>query len=174
MAKIPARKESSSVAYAILENVVFLKKTPLFSSIRTHDIGAVASIAEEITFRPGEEIVSENDVGDSLFLIKKGTVRIVKKVDETSSIDLAELSIGECFGDMAVFDAEQRSASVRAKDTCTLLRINGQDLIDVILDHPHISIELLKIFIKRLRKANATIRELSSKSSFAGKPEGAR
>ncbi|MBD3344992.1 MAG: cyclic nucleotide-binding domain-containing protein [Chitinivibrionales bacterium] len=164
MAKISNIHTSSTVAYTILENVVFLKKTPLFSSIRTHDIGAVASIAEELKFRPDDEIVSENDVGDSLFLIKKGSVRIVKKVDEASSIDLAELSVGECFGDMAVFDAEQRSASVRANTECTLLRINGQDLIDVILDHPHISIELLKIFIKRLRKANAVIRELSSKT----------
>lgn len=166
MTKISDKKESSAVAYAILENVVFLKKTPLFSSIRTHDIGAVASIAEELQFSPDDEIVSENDVGDSLYLIKEGTVRIVKKIDEMNSIDLAKLTVGECVGDMAVFDAEQRSASVRAIDKCTLLRINGQDLIDVILDHPHISIELLKIFIKRLRKANATIRELSAKTEI--------
>ncbi|MBD3421045.1 MAG: cyclic nucleotide-binding domain-containing protein [Chitinivibrionales bacterium] len=152
----------SETIVSVLENIVFLKKTQIFSALHTYDIKAVAEIAEELTFRDNQRIVKENDLGDSMYLIKSGTVRISKMIDEKNAIDLAELGAGDCFGDMSVFDAEVRSASVYAQNECVLLRINGTDLIDVILECPHIAIELLKIFIQRLRKANKAIQELSS------------
>ncbi len=149
-------------AYNILENVVFLKKTQLFSSMWTHDLRAVAAIAEELVFDSGEEIMREKDIGDSLYIIKDGSVRVSKMVGSKDAIDLATLVVGDSFGDMAVFDAELRSASGYALGRCTLLRIQGDDLIDVILDCPNIAIELLKIFVKRLRNANVTIESLSA------------
>jgi CRP-like cAMP-binding protein len=155
-------EQISPQAFKILENVVFLKKTALFSAMRTHDLRAVASIAEELTYEAGDLIVRENDVGDSLYLIKEGRVKISKKVKDADPVALAELGIGDCFGDMAVFDAELRSASANAKDHCILLKINGDDLIDVIVDCPYIAIEFLKMFVKRLRKANVSIEELTA------------
>ncbi len=148
-------------AFKILENVVFLKKTSLFASMRTHDLRAIAAVAEELSFEPGEEIVHEGDVGDALYLIKEGRIRITKKVGDSESVDLAEIGTGECFGDMAVFDAELRSASAFAKERCVLLRIDGEDLIDVIVECPFIAIEFLKMFVKRLRNANGRIEKLS-------------
>ncbi|MDD5673497.1 MAG: cyclic nucleotide-binding domain-containing protein, partial [Chitinivibrionales bacterium] len=114
-------------------------------------------------YSPDEIIVKEQDVGDTLYIIKWGTVSIVKHVADAGTIALATLSQGEFFGDMAVFDAEVRSASVVAKSQCLLLRINGDDLKEVIVDNPRIAIELLRIFVKRLRSANATIETLSRK-----------
>jgi CRP-like cAMP-binding protein len=148
-------------AFAIFEKVIFLKKTQLFASIQTQAIGAIAEIAEEVTYAAGEHIVDEKDVGDAVFFIRKGRVAIKKKYQGEQTLDLATLSEGDCFGEMAIFDSQQRSANVVAETDCTLLRIKGDDLIDVILDYPYIGIELLKIFIRRLRKANATISSLS-------------
>jgi len=144
----------------VLENVIFLKKSPLFSSMKTGDLRAVAIIAEEIEFEKGNEIVRENDVGDSMYILKKGTVSITKSAGG-KCLELARLGKGDCFGDMAIFDAEVRSASVIASEPCTLLRIDSDNLKDVLIDYPTIGIELLKIFVQRLRKANAAIQELS-------------
>ncbi len=151
-------KESIS----LLENVIFLKKTKLFSSIQTSELRAVAAIAEELTFKSGDVIVQENDVGDSLFIIKNGIVEVIKEVDGKKSVRLAQLSSGECFGEMALFDAELRSASVCAKKTCTLLCIKSDDINDLMLDYPTIAIEFLRLFVKRLRKADKSIEILSS------------
>ncbi|MBD3391824.1 MAG: cyclic nucleotide-binding domain-containing protein [Chitinivibrionales bacterium] len=145
----------------VLENVIFLKKSPLFSSMKTGDLRAVAEIAEEMTFSGGDEIVRENDVGDSMYIIKEGSVAISKEAGDRR-LELARLKKGDCFGDMAIFDAEVRSASVIARDTCTLLRIDSDALKDVLIDYPSIAIELLKIFVKRLRAANETIQGLSA------------
>ena len=135
--------------------------------MKTSDIRAVAEIAEEINFKQNDEIVRENDVGDSMYLIKIGTVKITKNAGG-SVLQLARLSAGECFGDMAIFDAEVRSASVIAEGECTLLRIDSDALKDVLIDYPTIGIELLKIFVQRLRNANTKIQTLSADS----KPKG--
>ena len=101
-------------------------------------------------------------MGDSLYIIKNGSVSIEKEIDEGKTVKLAEMGEGDCFGEMALFDAELRSASVYAKEACVLLCITSDDLNDLLLDYPTIAIEFIKIFVKRLRKANSTIEKLSS------------
>jgi CRP/FNR family transcriptional regulator, cyclic AMP receptor protein len=149
-------------SFDLLENVIFLKKTSLFSAVQTSELRAVAAIVEEFSVKAGEELVKESDAGDCVYIIKDGKVRITKKTTNNRLIDLAELSAGECFGEMALFDDEARSASAYALTTCAVLRIKRDDLIDVILEYPMIAIELLRIFVKRLRKSNTRIESLST------------
>jgi CRP/FNR family transcriptional regulator, cyclic AMP receptor protein len=144
-------------SYALLENVLFLKKNPLFSNIKTSELRAVAAIAEELSFHYGEEIVKEHDPGDSAFIIKEGRVKIAKRTADNRLLNLAELCAGDFFGEMSLFDDEPRSATAAAQTPCILLRIMRDELIDVIRDHPSIAIELIRIFVKRLRAANAMI-----------------
>lgn len=148
-------------SYAILEKILVLKKSALFSSVATSELRSVAEVAEELHFRPGERIVNENEIGDALFLIKEGNVRISRNVSAERSVDLASLDAGECFGEMAAIDEEVRSATVTANQECTVLKISKDDLHDVLRECPQIGIELLKIFVKRLRQANGRIESLS-------------
>lgn len=147
--------------HTLLENILTLKHSPLFSTVTTRELEAVAMVAEEIMFEGGEVVVKEGEVGDSMFLIKQGAVCISKQVTAGSAAKLAVLSAGECFGEMSVIDEEVRSASVVAEGRCSLLRISKEALLDVILDAPHLGVELLKIFVKRVRAANQRIQELS-------------
>jgi CRP/FNR family transcriptional regulator len=156
-------EKNSLKSFIVLENVIFLKKTSLFTHVQTRELRTIASIAEEVTFETGEEVVKESDAGDSMYIIKEGRVKITKKTPDNKSIDLADLAAGECFGEMTLFDDEARSASAYAITTCVMLRIARDDLIDVLVEHPLIALELLKIFVKRLRKANARIESQSSR-----------
>ena len=99
-----------------------------------------------------------------MYIIKEGRVKITKKTPDNKSIDLADLAAGECFGEMTLFDDEARSASAYAITTCVMLRISRDDLIDVLVEHPLIALELLKIFVKRLRKANTRIESQVSRA----------
>ena len=155
--------ETDEKFFTVLENVIFLKKTLLFSSLETDELRTIALIIRQDKYKRGEQIVRENDFGDSLFVIKEGCVDIVKKVNEARSIKLAELRVGDCFGEMALFDAELRSASVYAKEDCVLLNLKNEDLNDILIENPTIAIEFIKIFVKRLRKANTGIEELMRK-----------
>ncbi|MBN2035164.1 MAG: cyclic nucleotide-binding domain-containing protein [Chitinispirillaceae bacterium] len=147
--------------HQLLEHIVTLKRSSLFSAVATRELEAVAAVAEELCFERDERIVTEGDVGDSLYLIKQGRVVISKRVTENSFATLAELGAGECFGEMSAIDEEVRSASVMAAGDCTLLRISKEALIEVVLNAPLLGVELLKIFVKRLRAANQRIQSLS-------------
>lgn len=146
-----------------MEDAIFLKRSKLFSVMKTSELRAMAAIVQEMSFHPNQVIVQENDVGDSLFVIKQGSVKIVKNSVDTQPIELAILNSGDCFGEMALFDAELRSATVVAQQHCVLLCIKSDDIHDVLVDNPGIGVEFIKIFIKRLREANKTIQLLSSK-----------
>lgn len=148
-------------SYALLDKILVLKKSALFATVTTSELRAVAAVAEELSFRSGEVIVREKDIGDALYLIKKGSVAISKLVGGERSVDLARMEAGECFGEMAAIDEEVRSATVSAVHECSVLRIGKEDLHDVLRDNPQIGIELLRIFVKRLRNANGKIETLS-------------
>lgn len=148
-------------SYAVLEKILVLKKSALFSSVATSELRSVAEVAEELHFKRNENIVTENEIGDALFLIKEGTVRVFRTLGAEKSVDLAMMQPGECFGEMAAIDEEMRSATVAANEECTVLKISKDDLHDVLRDCPQIGIELLKIFVKRLRMANSQIETLS-------------
>lgn len=159
------KKEQS---FALLEKVIFLKKTALFSSMETSELRAIAAIADEVTFKEGDEIVRENDVGDSLYIIKEGSVGIIKAVNGKQTVKLADCAQGDCFGEMALFNAELRSASVKAQQRCVLYCIKSDDFNDLLLSYPTIGIEFIKIFIKRLRTANKAIEKLSAEKGLGG------
>jgi CRP-like cAMP-binding protein len=139
---------------SVLENVLVLKKSTIFSMVSTSDLRAVAAVIKEMNYQDGELIIREKDIGDSMYIIRKGAVRIEKKSQGNKTNILAELHDGECFGEMSAIDEEVRSADVYAKGPCILLKLSKDDLIEVILECPHIGIELMKLFVKRLRSAN--------------------
>lgn len=149
-----------SSTFVILENVLFLKKNALFSSMNTQELKAVAGICQTLTFTDGEAIVTQGDVGETMFLIKSGSV-VVTRTKEEKSVTLATLETGESFGEMSMFDTEMRSATVRASGPCSLLAIDGQDLTDILNSHPAIGIAIIKTFVKRLREGNRRLQELS-------------
>src|SRR4051794_30657981 len=101
-----------------LEKVLFLKSLELFSQIPGEDLAQVAVIATEETREPGEEIVREGDAADALYLVLEGRVRV-----HSAARTIAELGERECFGEMALLDAEPRSASVTAEAEVSLLKI---------------------------------------------------
>jgi CRP-like cAMP-binding protein len=153
--------ERNMSSHRLLETIVALKRSALFCTVPARELEAVAGVAEELRFEKGETIVREGDVGDSLYLIKQGAVAIYKRTDSGGPAKLAELGENECFGEMSVIDEEVRSASVEATVPCTLLRMSKEALMNVVMESPHLGVELLKIFVKRLRAANERIMSMT-------------
>lgn len=149
-----------STNFTILENVLFLKKNPLFSSMNTQELKAVASICQMLTFHKGSPIVTQGEVGETMFLIKSGSVEVTHNEDE-KTVTLATLETGASFGEMSMFDAEMRSATVTASTDCTLLAIDGRELADILASYPQIGIAIIKTFVKRLRNTNQKLQKLS-------------
>ena len=136
--------------YSTLEKTIFMKGVDLFRDISGEEVSHVAQIAEEIEYGSEQTIFDEGDVGDSMFIIVDGAVRIHKGDKE-----LAVLSKGKFVGEMALLDQEPRSASVTSTKETTLLEINGEDFYDLMASRMEIMQGIVKILTQRLREANA-------------------
>lgn len=77
-----------------------------------------------VIFEPGQDVVRQGDVGQSLFIIKSGEVEVFKKPEDGGAEEkLATLKAGEHFGEVAVFEGVRRTATVRAKTRVELLHV---------------------------------------------------
>ncbi|MBN2360951.1 MAG: cyclic nucleotide-binding domain-containing protein [Deltaproteobacteria bacterium] len=131
-----------------VEKVLFLKGVELFGQIAGEDLAQIAQIADEVEFDQDQMIIREGDLGDSLFLIISGQVRVHQ--DER---EIAQLGERQVFGEMALLDSEPRSASVTALSDVTLLRIQQEDFLDILTEKAEIALGIIKVLSRRLRDA---------------------
>lgn len=158
------KHKSENSSSILLEKVIFLKKTELFSTMKTIELRVLASIAEKYRFAKGEAVVTEGEVGESMYLIESGTIDIIKGYKTKNELYLATLKKGDFLGEMALFDAELRSATALANEESVLLNIKSDDLHDVLLDNPTIAVGLIKTFVKRLRVTMDQVKDLKNEN----------
>ncbi len=111
-------------------------------------------------YKDGEEIIKQGDPGDCMYVIQSGTVEVLKKNDsDDHEVHLAELSDGEFFGEMALFEKEVRSTSVRAKGSVHVLTIDKKTLLRRIEEDPSMAFRMLEKMSSRIRDLNTKTQE---------------
>jgi CRP-like cAMP-binding protein len=133
-----------------IEKVFRLKSVKIFSALSGEELAEVAQIAEELERGPGDEIIKEGDVDESLYVIVMGRVSVLK-----GQRTLAELGDGEVVGELALLDPAPRGATVRALSDVTLLRIGGEAFFEIMQDKHEIARAVMRVLAKRLRLAGA-------------------
>ncbi len=133
-----------------IEKLLFLKEIELFQSLSHEDLAQVAQIALEIEIEAGEVIIVEGDIGDALFLLLDGKVR-VHKGDQT----LTTLGEKEPIGEMGILDSAPRSASVTAMVDLRMLKIERDDFHELMADRLEIAQGIIKVLLTRLRRLSA-------------------
>ncbi len=139
-----------------VEKVLFLKSAPLFAALDGEELAALADIAFEKEFQPGETIFEEKDSAHHLYVIVHGKVAVFRRVNSTEH-HIAFLDEKECFGEMAILDDEPRSASVRAAEPTQVLKIDRESFRELITERPQISFAIFKILSGRLRLKNLDV-----------------
>ena len=131
-----------------VEKVIILKSAEVFSAIPDNILASIASIAEEEEVSKGERIIEKGDIGDCMYLIADGKVRV-----HDGERLITELGKGEIIGELAVLDPEPRSATVTALDDALLFRISKEAFDEVMADQPQISQGVIRILCRRLRES---------------------
>ena len=109
-----------------IEKVLVLKSVPLLSSVPENQLVDLATIAESLEYEAGEVIINQGDLGTSMYIVVDGRVRIFD-----GDLVLGEHGERTVFGELAALDPEPRAASVQALKDCSLLRIDGESLYDL-------------------------------------------
>ena len=93
----------------------FLEKVESFSELTEYEILTIADALVEETFQDGAIICSQGDRGDKFYLIKDGTAVCTKTKNDGTVNEVAILSPGEYFGEIALLTTKTRQATVTAK-----------------------------------------------------------
>src|SRR5688572_31140776 len=120
-----------------------LRRVELFSSLKQRALERIASIAHEETHARDAVIFQHGDVGDKVYLILEGKVRIVRQIPGLGEEALAVLGPGQVFGEMALLDESPRSADALCHDSCRLLAISKEDLDDLLFQDKELAYEVL-------------------------------
>jgi CRP-like cAMP-binding protein len=104
-------------------------------------------------YTDGEVIISEGEAGDCMFVIQSGRVEAVTGSGDQEQ-RVAVLTGGDFFGEMALFDKEVRSATVRALDEARVLTIDKRALLKRVSEDPLLALNLLKTMSRRIRSLN--------------------
>src|ERR1051325_4132266 len=83
----------------------------MFRQLEPDELEKLAEEVEQVNFKAGETIFSENDMGDALYVVDAGAVRIWVRDQDIKEVTLSELKPGDFFGELAVLDSGPRSAN---------------------------------------------------------------
>ncbi len=137
-----------------------LAQVPLFADLDADSLGELAAVVRQRVFRPGEVIFHRGDPGQVLYLINTGKVKICLTSPEGQEVSLAVLGPGECFGELALFDGQPRSADAQAIERVETHALQRADFIKAVLQHPRIAVQVLHVLSGRLRQTDEMIQDL--------------
>ena len=109
------------------------------------------------TFKTNEYICYEGQLGEEMYIVLSGVVGVYITSILGTQIEVAKISAGDFFGEMAVFDSLPRSASCVALEDVVCVEI-GQDNIErLVAECPEITVQILKNMSSRIRKLDNSV-----------------
>ncbi len=147
-----------------------LQQSPLFRDFSEAGVRAFAEIAQAKALPAGTPLFVENMVGESLFIVLGGTVRITQKTPEGER-ELARVGAGEHLGALALLGKSVRLVSATAETACEILEITQRDFYRKALEKPAACLKLSLAIAAELSARVAENRELLRELS-ARKPGG--
>lgn len=122
---------------------------------------ALAAACRDRSFPAGQIILQQDALGDSLYVLIDGQVKVVLIGEDGREVILSVLGSGAVFGEMSLLDDEPRSAHVISMTPCNVLTLHRLAFRERLYSSPDLCMAVLAGLSKRLRRADDRIRALS-------------
>lgn len=116
-------------------------------------------LASEIELAAGETLFSEGDPGDALYVVIEGNLEISILSEDGRKLGLDVMRAGALFGEIALFDPSERTATATALTPCRLVRVRNAELMAGIGNDPRLAIDMIRMAGRRMRWMNRQLNE---------------
>lgn len=132
--------------------VSLLGRTKLFGDLDGESLAGIGARAVERFYRRGRLVFAQGDLGDALYVLVDGLVKVYVTSEEGEEMVLVTLRPPDTFGELALIDDGERSASAEALEPTRLLALTRADLFGLMATHPRVAEALLRSLGKLVRR----------------------
>lgn len=136
---------------------------PLFRGLSGEQLGEVADITVDRTFRKGDSIFSEGEEAAGFYVVVSGQIKIFKLSSEGKEQILHFVTHGESFGEVPMFSGGVFPANADAIEKSRLFFFPRAVFLELIKKDPYLAMNMLADLSKRLRRFTLLVEELSLK-----------
>lgn len=139
-----------------MRNIEVIRATSLFNGLSDEALAFFDSrvIAED--YESGAVVASEGSLGDSMFIVKSGSVDVILNRKSKDMVKIARLSAGDFAGELSLIDSQPRSASLVAGENTSVLIITRAALMDL---HKKDFDAFMKVVVNITRRIGDRLRE---------------
>jgi len=136
-----------------------LAKVSLFSGLSPEELGKLVEVSHTKRVKARQEVFHKGDTGSQVYAIMSGKVRCVAPSADGKEVVFDIMNPGEVFGEMALLDGGERSASIEAIEDCELLVLDRRDFLPFVERHPKVAIKLLEAMTARVRNVSELVED---------------
>ena len=148
----PGPRPEQAARRTLHRSTVALAGVPLFAGFSKRHLQRLAGATDEIRFTPGEHIVEEGNLGETLFVLLEGQVKVVRDGKLRT-----RLVPGDFFGEVSVLDGGPRTASVVAETPVAALRLFRRTVLELVESEPQLALSLLEGIARRIREIDRSL-----------------
>ncbi len=141
-----------------------IRSVPLFSSLDDQAAGELRSLLRTQDSKADTTLFAAGDAGDAMYLIESGRVRISVNDADQKQIVLAELQRGDFFGEMAIIDGKNRSATATVAEDARFAVLSRENFLGFIRSNPIVALEMLSATFSRLRHTDKMLQQRVSRN----------
>jgi CRP/FNR family transcriptional regulator len=145
-------KMDTLATLSLMDRILFFRKVPLFADLSPMDLKQVAAISDETIFSDGDVLAEQGELGDEMFVIVSGEVKVCISKDGQEK-EVARRKSGDYVGELSVVNREPRIASLIASGDVRALCIDQKSFEGLIRERPDVSLVVIKVLSKRLKEA---------------------
>lgn len=139
----------------------FLASMEIFRQLNGRELGQLANALHARTYREGETVFLEGDIGRALFILESGRIELTRTGEGGRPVPLYTLKPGEFFGEMALLEQLPRTATAKAGERSHLYLLYRNKLDDLVYAYPRIGVcimhHMAQLLSARLRRATRTM-----------------
>ena len=142
-----------------------LRSVPLFASLDDDAARDLRSLLSERDVPQNTRLFRQGDMGDAMYLIESGRVRISIRDEDKQEVTLAELAQGDFFGEMSIIDGRNRSADAKVIEDSRLAVLSRDAFLTFVRKKPDVALEMLSALTDRLRRTDELLRSRVSRNA---------
>ncbi len=141
-----------------------LSEIEIFQDLSDQEMEEMDRSTTMSTCEPGRVFYGPDEIGEVLFLLKKGRVQLYRLSPEGKKLVVAILEKGAIFGEMSLVGQGMHNTFAEAVDECTLCVMSRMDVERIVEEKPQVALRFLESMAIRLRKTEAKLEDLAFKS----------